>query len=91
MVEHPPVAMTLAMTIGSRIGLAFFGIVVPLLLIIFPAPRDRIRRARQRPTSRRSPLRCGGGGQALVRDKVAALTDGERNSIRNALLELEHV
>jgi hypothetical protein len=30
------------------------------------------------------------GGQALVRDKVAALADAERNSIRNALLGLEH-
>ena len=30
------------------------------------------------------------GGQALVRRKVAALTDAERRSIRDALLELEH-
>lgn len=30
------------------------------------------------------------GGHAVVRDKVAALTDGERSALRDALFELEH-
>lgn len=30
------------------------------------------------------------GGDALVRDKVAALTDVQRNALRDALFELEH-